>query len=284
MVASLRKDKKAASLGVLFLAFAGWWLSIQLGQAHEQQGQILDWFAGTYGVIALLGGTAGIIISRQWGGWNSMIGRSIMMFSIGLLLQEFGQLVYAYYAIVKEVEVPYPSIGDVGFFGSVIFYIYGAFLLAHASGAAVTIRNLGNKILALLVPVLLLGTSYWLFLKGYEFDWSNALTVILDFGYPLGQAVYIAIALLAFLLSYKLLGGLMRNKILFIIFALVAQYVADFNFLFQVSRETWNTAGYGDLLYMTSYTLMALALLNISATTLRSGKTTKPNNDNGSIE
>jgi len=186
------------------------------------------------------------------------------VFSIGLLFQEFGQLVYAYYAIVKEVEVPYPSIGDIGFFGSALFYIYGAALLAQAAGVKLSLKKLGPKLLALALPLILLATSYFLFLRGYEFDWSKPLTILLDFGYPFAQAIYIAIALLALLLSRKLLGGLMRNKILLIILALCAQYAADFNFLFQANRDTWTTAAYGDFLYAFSYTLMTLALLNIN--------------------
>lgn len=200
------------------------------------------------------------------------------MFSIGLLLQEFGQLVYAYYAIVKSVETPYPSMGDIGFFGSVLFYIYGAILLVKLSGAGLSLKKLGNKAVALIIPAAILSASYMLFLKGYTYDSNHPLTAVLDFGYPLGQALYIAIALLAYLLSMKLLGGLMRSKILLIIIALGAQYIADFNFLFQASHETWKTAGYGDLLYMTSYLIMTLALLNMSAHTL---SISVKNNDNG---
>jgi len=248
---------------LILLGFAVWWPFIHFGnQANTHH--ILDWFAGTYGVIALLGGVWGWKIANGWGGWRSVIGRSILMFALGLLAQEFGQLVYAYYAIVKVVEVPYPSIGDIGFFGSVLLYIYGVILLAKAAGATVSLRSVGNKILALIIPVILLAFSYHLFLTNYSFDWHHPVTILLDFGYPLGQAFYIATALLAYLLSRKLLGGKMRSKILFIIIALCAQYAADFNFLFQASRNTWKTAAYGDFLYAVSYAIMTLALLNIS--------------------
>lgn len=274
MLALFKRDKKAVVTIIIFLAFTAWWPFIHFGH-QENTHHILDWFAGTYGILALLGGLWGIFTAKKWGGWRSIIGRAILMFSIGLLAQEFGQLVYAYYAIVKVVEVPYPSIGDVGFFGSVIFYIYGALLLSRAAGVRLSLKKLGNKLIALILPLALLVTSYMLFLRGYQFDWHHPLTIILDFGYPFGQALYIAIAILAFLLSRKLLGGVMRNKILFIIFALLAQYIADFNFLFQANRDTWSTAAYGDFLYLVSYTIMTLALLNISVKSLNLQKTSE---------
>lgn len=263
MLSQLLKDKKSIIFLLLFIVFSTWWVLIQL-DVLDTTGGMLDWFAGTYGVVALLGGFIGLNISRKWGSGKSVIGRAILIFSIGLLLQEFGQLVYAYYAIVSKNEIPYPSLGDIGYFGSVLFYIYGAYLLAHAAGTKFSLNRLGNKLLALLIPAALLVSSYLFFLKGYEFDWSQPVTIFLDFGYPFGQAIYIAIAIVAFLLSRKLLGGVMRSRILLIILALVAQYAADFNFLFQANRETWSTAAYGDYLYLVSYLIMSLALISFA--------------------
>lgn len=262
MLSAFWKDKKALLTFVILAGFFVWWWFLHFGH-QENTGHILDWWAGTYGIIALVGGVWGLVVSKRWGGFKSVIGLSVAMFSFGLLAQEFGQLIYAYYAIVDKIEVPYPSIGDIGYFGSVLLYIYGTFLLAKAAGAKFSLKTVSGKFQAVIIPITLLITSYLLFLRGYEFDWRNPLTVILDFGYPLGQAIYISIAILAFLLSRKMLGGIMRKKILLIIFALCAQYAADFNFLLQSSHETWSTAQYGDFLYALSYTLMTIALLSV---------------------
>lgn len=267
MLASFRRDKRAQLILGIVLAYLVWWHFLDYGHI-ETEGHVLDWFAGTYGVIALIGGLCGVVISNKWGGFKSVLGRAILMFSLGLLAQEFGQLTYAYYIIVKAVEIPYPSIGDIGYFGSVLLYIYGTVLLARAAGTKFSLKDVGSKVLAIGVPAILLVSSYLFFLKGYEFDSSAPLITVLDLGYPLGQAIYIAIAIVAFLLSRKMLGGVMRGKILLIILALCAQYAADFNFLFQANRETWITAGYGDILYMVSYALMAFALFNISTKSL----------------
>ena len=103
------------------------------------------------------------------------------------------------------------------------------------------------------------------FLKNYEFDWSNLLKVFLDFGYPLGQAFYVSLALLTFLLSKEFLGGLMKPKVLIILFALAVQYMADYNFLTQVNNGTWINGGYGDYIYLLAYFLMTIALINLGS-------------------
>jgi hypothetical protein len=258
MLETLKKNRIAQLVVVLFFVLTGWWISLQLsGNAADN-----NWFGIAYGSVALTGALVGLKISKRWGGLKSYIGRAIAMFSLGLFAQEFGQIAYWFYVFVLKSEVPYPSVGDLGFFGSIPLYIYGVVLLAKASGTRVSLKSLGNKLQAFIIPLLLLVVSYRLFLRGYELDWSHPLTVFLDFGYPFGQAIYISIAILAFLFSRKLLGGLMRSKILLILFALLAQYISDFTFLYQTHNETWQANGINDYMYLVSYLIMALAIMN----------------------
>lgn len=223
------------------------------------------YFAATYGLITVWGGIWGLIASKRWGGISSIMGKAVIVLSLGLLAQEFGQLVFSYYNLFLSVEIPYPSIADIGFFGSVLLYIYGIYLLSRASGIKFHLRAKFNQILAIFIPAVALIFSYILFLKGYQFDFSNLLKIILDFGYPLGEAVYISIAILIYILARKQLGGFMRSRILFIIAAFIAQYVAEFNFLFQNSRGTWVNGGYGDYLYFISYLIMTLGLIGLNS-------------------
>jgi hypothetical protein len=248
---------------LVFGAFSVWWLVLQY--LPEPTDFALELFSGTYGVMALLGALIGWKLSRDWGGRKSTIGRAILMFSFGLLAQEFGQITYSLYTLILHQEIPYPSIGDIGYFGSIFFYIYGVWLLGEAVGAKISLKSYGNKLQAVIIPGAILAASYWVFLKGYEFDWSQPLTVFLDLGYPLGQAVYISLAILAFTLSRKFLGGMMRPVILFVLFALAVQYLADFMFLYQTYHETWTTAGLNDYVYLTSYFIMTLALLQFKS-------------------
>lgn len=245
----------------LFLVMLIWWVGLHALNASDFAKMI---WGASYQAVAIWGAIWGLIIAKTWGGVRSVMGRAILAFSVGLLLQDFGQTAFFYYNMFGNVDIPYPSIADLGYFGSIPFYIYGAVMLAQASGAKMSLKSLAGQLIALVVPLAMLAASYLLFLKNYTFDWSEPMRVLLDFGYPFGQAIYVSFAILAFLLTQKTLGGIMKHRVLFILLALVVQYIADGNFLFQAATETWTASGYGDLLYLLAYLFMAIGLLKLN--------------------
>jgi len=261
MEIKFHSDSKFAIAIATFVFFTAWWGLIQLPVPNQHL--LNQLWGGLYGIVALLGAVWGLKISKQWGGLKSLMGKAICMFALGLFAQEFGQLAYNYYIFYRRIEIPYPSMGDVGFFSSVIFYILGAIYLARASGVAVSLQSFKSRMQAFIIPVVMLAYSYFIFLQGYEFDWSNLLTIFLDFGYPLGQAMYVAIAMLAVLLTRGVLGGVMKLRILIIFFALLFQYLCDFMFLYQAHHETWTAGGLNDYMFLVSYLIMTLALLHL---------------------
>lgn len=251
----------SVAAGLIFVTYTAWWMLLRLDRASEFFNG--DNFSDSYGTLALVGGIAGVIIAHQWGGFKSYMGRAVLAFSAGLLAQALGQIVYSYYFWFLGQEAPYPSWGDVGYFSSVLFYIYGMYCLLKVSGARLTLGLFRNKLAAFILPALLLAGSYYVFLKDYEVDWSAPLVTFLDFGYPLGQAFYISLALLTYMLSRKILGGIMRRRVLLILAALVVQYVADFMFLYRYNHDQWYSGGPSDYTYLLAYFLMTMALLSI---------------------
>ncbi len=242
-----------------YLLLFVWWLTLHL--PIRASSDALQLWAASYQVIAFYGAVLGFFISARWGGFKSVMGRGIIAFSLGLLLQCFGQSSYSYYIYYLNQPVPYPSAGDIGFFGSIPCYLYGAWMLVRAAGVRYSLRAYHNKMLAILLPAALLAFSYTIFLKDYTFDSTQPLKTFLDFGYPLGQAIYVSVAILAFILSREILGGVMRGPILTFIFALFIEYVSDFIFLYEANHGLWYAGGSNDLMYATAYLLMAIALI-----------------------
>ncbi|HWA32131.1 MAG TPA: hypothetical protein VG694_01640 [Candidatus Paceibacterota bacterium] len=252
-------------LVALYVLIAAWffYLHLFLNFDLDSTQHSLKIWAATYQVIALLGGIVGLMVSRRWGGHRSVIGKAVMFLSIGLLLQVFGQSFDSYLNVLKNVEIPYPSLGDVGFFGSVIAYIVGTAYMLRAIGFRFSFKSLKGKLIAIVIPLAVLIVSYMFFLKGYEFDWSNPLKVFLDFGYPFGQAIYVSLAILAFLVSRNYLGGMMKRPMLFLILSLFVQYACDFTFLYQANAGNWYAGGINDFMYFTSYLVMSVSLIRI---------------------
>ena len=263
MLETIKKDRRTKITIMLFAFLTAWWMILYFSGLKENFNNYF--FGASYGILALLGGIWGLQIANKWGGVKSVMGKAIILLSLGLLAEEFGQIVFSTYNIFLGVEIPYPSLADVGYFGNIPLYILGIIYLAKASGIHFTFKKLSSKIQLIFFPALMLTLSYLFFLQKYEFDWSNPLRIFLDFGYPMGQAIYISIALLIYSLSKNILGGIMKSRILLLLLAFTAQYLADYNFLLQNSRGTWYNAGYGDYLYLLAYFIMTLGLLQLDA-------------------
>jgi len=252
----LNAMKKNILLAIVIAAALLAWRLYLVGV--EDGNEALEIWADSYQIMAILGGILGIHISKKWGGTRSLIGRASLGFSVGLLLQAFGQSVYAYYGIFKGIEAAYPSIGDIGFFGSIPCYIFGVLNLAKAAGAGFIVKKTSGKIIAIGIPAALLILSYLVFLNGYEITYS--LVTFLDFGYPLGQAIYISLAITTLFLTNRILGGLFRTPILLLLFALVVQYFADFIFLYRSARDTYTVGGMTDIIYLVAYFVMTVSI------------------------
>lgn len=262
MIDTVKKEVLAKIVLVSFVLLSIWWFILRFlhlpNDSNENQ-----LFAAVYGLIALVGGTWGMVISLRWGGFHSVMGKSIFFFAIGLLFQEIGQILYSYYIYFLKIAVPYPSIGDFFFYGTIPFYIIAVVYLAKASGIHISLRSFKNKLQAVLIPLGVLTLSYLIFLQNYTFDWSSPLKVIIDFGAPFGQAIYISLAILTYTLTKGILGGIMRSKVLFILLALLVQYVADWTFIYQASRGTWYAGGINDYMYLCAYFLMTMGILQM---------------------
>lgn len=248
---------------VFFVILTIWWFYMYSSGITSGLGP--TWFLLLYPLPTLIGGIYGLTISRKWGGSRSVFGSSILFFALGFLSQTAGQYLYNYYQIYLGIDAPYPSAGDVFYFTSVIFYILGSYQMAKVSGMRLSFNTLKGKLKAIIIPASVLLLSYFVLLQGYEADWSNKFIVFLDFGYPIGQAIYLSIALLALLISKDILGGLMRKPIMLLVVALMAQFVADFYFSYEVSREViaYYPGGITDYIFFLSYFLMTLALFSI---------------------
>jgi len=252
---------------VIFLALSGWLLWLVMGEYGPDSDPAQVW-SSTYQVLAWFGAVCGIYISKSWGGTKSVLGRSCLAFAIGLLAQSFGQSVFSYY-YYSGIEAPYPSLADLGYFGSIPFYIYGILSLSKASGAKLSAKSFFSKVLAVIIPLGLLLVSYYVFLRGHDYDWSSPLTVFLDMSYPLGQSIYLAFAILAYLMTKDYLGGIMRVPVMFFIGALFMQYLAEYAFLYQVSRGIYVGGLEVDYLYLIAYLMMSVSLINLGSVYLK---------------
>lgn len=271
MIETFKKDIYISVTFVFFILYSLFWLYVQTTPIDSF---LHNLFSDTYGLITVWGGISGLIIAKKWGGFKSLVGRAINMFALGLLSVSYGQFVYSYYYFKYGIDMAYPNIGDLGYFASIFFYIYGSFLIAQVCGIQIKLKNIKNQLFSLSVLLVLLWIPYKEFLTDYTFDWSQIYRIILDLGTPMAQAVYLFIALITYILSRNSLGGIMKDKILALVLALSLQYVADFVYIYQQSYDElsifgfqfggWIAGGFTEYLFFLSYTVITLAILQLN--------------------
>lgn len=247
-----------------YLFIVLWWFKIFFSGSRDLPENY--WFNLSYGLIALTGSVHGLYLSyRIWGGHKSVIGRGIIFLSLGLLGEWFGNVAWGYGNIILKEALPYPGIADIGFFSIIPLYALASLNFAHAAGAKFSLQNINGKLLAIAIPLLMVSVAWYFFLKDIPFDLSNPIKLFLDYGYPGGEAITVSITLLTYQLTRKLLGGKMRAKVLFVILALIAQYVTDYSFLYSAGKSLYYNANFVDLMYATSLTLMTLCIISYRA-------------------
>ena len=244
----------------LFVLLTVWFMYIHTLNSDTNLTLRQVW-GSVYQIVAIFGGITGLFVSRRWGGFKSLIGRAVFFLSLSLLLQSFGQCVGSYYNYINGSGVPYPSLSDLGFFGSNICYVISAWLLIKATGIHFSFKKTHVKLIVLIVPLFPLFFAYFFFPSGYVLDLTQPLKTFLDFGYPLCDAIYVSLAIIAFILCNNFLGGIMKKPVMFLICALIFQYVADFTFYYQSNNGSWSVAGLNDFLYFCSYFIMALGVI-----------------------
>lgn len=253
---------------VIFIFYIVLWVLLFL-LVPKHDSVLNDHFADTYGILAGLGGLAGLYVARTWGGFKSYVGKSVIFLSLGLLFQFLGQLSYTFLFYVFGNENAYPSFGEIFFLGSIPLYLLGIYYIAKASGFTLTFKSYKGKITAIAFPIVMLFISYFLFLRNYEAEGLPFSIVFLDYVYPLGQALFLSLAMLTYYFTKGVLGGVMRNRVIFILFSLFFQYIADSLFIYETRTEVWYAGGLSDLMFMLSYSLMTVGLIKFAVSSIQ---------------
>jgi len=263
---------KQRSIQILFAIYAisiPYWAWIQVtGQINTPHNYI--WSLIVLGILPVIGGIFGIILSRKWGFLKASLGRAIFFLSAGVMAWGIGSVIWAYYNLVLGVEVPYPSFGDVGYLMSYPFYALGLINLGKGMGAYHKLKTRLGKVALVLVPVLGMAVTYFIFIsiaRGGEFDYqdSSLLKILFDIGYPLGDATVVTAIGLIYGLSYKVFGGKFKWPINLLFAGQLLLYFGDFFFSYGTTQGTYYIGNLNDLLFVHALFLIAVGVnaLNI---------------------
>lgn len=227
------------------------WIGIQYSGLTDLTINLLYSFSN--GFLATVAGFTGIMIARHWGGSNSAVGRAIVYISAGTISWGMGTLVWSFYNFVLKVEVPYPSLADLGYALAIPLWTLGVFYLSKATGARFSLRQRRGRMMIVLLPTLAAIVSYYfLYIVARQSSFiveGGLLKILLDFYYPIGDWVILTVAFLVFGLSLQYLGGRFRAPVLIILFGFVCMFISDFSFSYTTTVETYYNGHLVDMLF-----------------------------------
>lgn len=227
--------------------------------------KLADIFSSTYFIIPLWGALWAILRADKWRGIKSIMGKTMLFFSFGLLCQVIGQISYAVSVHIFHIQIPYPSLGDLGYFGSTLFYLYGVFLLFKVAGIKFKAGLVIKHILVSIISFMCLLIGAYIFLQSYIFQFSDMLKLFLDIWYPVIGIVNFYIVLLLYLELKANKKNILKNKVVFFVFALLIQFLSDSVFIYQANLETWTGGQVNDYMYLLGYLFMTLAILKLDS-------------------
>lgn len=248
------------TLGVIFVV---WLVVINALSLDDQKDLLTD----SYLIIPITGGLIGLTLARHWGGMKSYMGKSFIFFSLALLLEGLGLLIYSLYFRINGEELAYPSIGDFVFTLGIVSSSIGSWWMLKV--VAPVKGQILKPLWQLLAVGLALSFVFYFVWHGFLYegiiDDSGNLAVMFNILYPVTQLIYLALCSLALLKVKKTSGGRLFLPVLSLLVAMIILYVADYIFLKQAFEETWEAAGLSDLMYIIAYTAITFALVYMDA-------------------
>ncbi len=259
---NLRLNKNSISIVVLFVAMLCWWAFIFSSNLVDTTNNFL--YGGMLGVMPVIAAFFGFTNSKRWGLFTSSMGKAVFFLSSGLLTWGIGTIIFAYYNIFLQVSVPYPSLADAFYIVSWPLWIISMFNLSKATGVKFQLKNILGRSLLFIIPIITIILSYYVLIvvarQGVISDYNGGLKTFFDLAYPVGDVFILTSSLLIYGLSFKYLGGFFKWPIIIILSGFIANYVADFAFVYTTTQGTYFVANWIDLTYTVAFFLLSIGV------------------------
>jgi diguanylate cyclase (GGDEF)-like protein/PAS domain S-box-containing protein len=217
--------------------------------------------------VALAAGAAGVLRSRRTEGDKAR--RFWLLLGTGVLFWAGGQLAWTWYESVLGIEVPFPSLADVGYLGLPPLAAAALFSLPLA---APTVAGRIRTLLDGLVVATSVLLCSWLLVLGPAFraDAESTPSQMISLAYPLGDVALITIVIYTWSRARHLRETLPVSLPL-VASGLLAFAVADSGFTYLNAVSDYSSGSVIDLGWFTGFALLFLAAVRVPATTVDEG-------------
>lgn len=199
--------------------------------------------------------TSAIALKKYWGNPADKFSRIWLAFTLGMICWFLGEAIWTVYALLLNVEVPYPSIADVVWLIGYIPLIFAItmyirtfrFVVSKAmlTVAAATVF-IGSLVIfsSLASPILASATE------------EETTTLMVDIAYPALDVIMFSLSIIGLLIFVR---GKIASAWLFINGAILMNVIGDILFSFTTLDGTYYNGHYLELFYYWGYIMFALA-------------------------
>ena len=167
-----------------------------------------------------------------------------------------GEAVWCYYALFKNIPVPFPSLADVGFLTAVPLAF--AALLLFPSGQRSTVDRAQGVLDGCIIATSLLFAS-WATILGplYRSDQGGLLKQVISLAYPMSDVIMVSLVIILIARS----GRPVRVRLALVMAGVVAFAVADSSFTYLTEVNNYTGGSFLDTGWVAGYLLIGLGAL-----------------------
>jgi diguanylate cyclase (GGDEF)-like protein/PAS domain S-box-containing protein len=178
------------------------------------------------------------------------------LFGASTLSWGVGQAIWTWYESILGIEVPFPSLADVGYLGAVPLMAAALLMVPMAS------QSLANRVRSVLDGLLIAGSLLlisWVLVLGplIQAGGDSLLGLVISLAYPIGDVVVVTIVL--FMLAGSRQTGVMPVPLPLLASGLVAYAVSDSGFVYGTLTGTYASGAIIDLGWFAGFLLILLA-------------------------
>ncbi len=199
--------------------------------------------------------SSALALRKYWGKMEDRFSKIWLAFTVGMIFWFFGELGWAIYVLLLNVQIPYPSLADVAWLIAYLPLIAGFhwYLRAFQFTISKTLYKTGAVIIGLGSLGLFVSFLVPVFAKMAE---TEAITVAIDVTYPALDLILFGYALLALLIFIR---GKIAVAWALISSAVLMDILADILFTYTTLQGTYYNGHPLELLFHFGYILYALA-------------------------
>ncbi|MEM1552925.1 MAG: hypothetical protein QXH03_09710 [Candidatus Bathyarchaeia archaeon] len=196
---------------------------------------------------------SGLSLERYWRKSKGQFSVVWLHFTCGLFLWFVGEAIWAGYALVLGVELPYPSIADVFWISGYIPFFIALYLYVKLFGSALTKKTFAlSMIITAALTILVTSVLLTPVLTAEE----NPTAVVIDFTYPILDLTLFSVALLGLIIFWK---GKLGKSWLLIKVAISLNACADILFSWTTAQGTYYSGHMLDILFDLAYLFFLMA-------------------------